>query len=321
MAQANRTTQAAFNRILEGLGGLPFLIDEVHTSEKPRDLENLVYTFANGQSYARGRAGGGVTGGTALGGVVILIGEARPEFRHAGSHNRLLLVNADLHPPLGAGAGKETALGLERAWLLESIWEQGAGHLGPRVAEVILADWGRFRTRVETQRQRPEVLALRDWGHALAAVLATLEVLFEQVLVLPQPEDAAELPRRLAVMLHAHRRESNPAEEMFEEIRTLMLQGNQRPTAKRVDLYLGSEFIGWRTGADWYLLTASRAFRQRLGRQAVQLHGRRWVERGWVVPDSQQGSSTQAVYCAVRGSTGRVLVIPRAVFEEAPGEV
>lgn len=321
VAQGARTTQVAFIRTLEGLGGLPFLIDEAHASEKLRELENIVYTFANGQSYARGSAGGGVTGGTALGGAVVLIGEARPEFEHAGSHNRLLLVNANVHPPMGKGAGQATRLGTERAQVLEQTWEQGAGHLGPRMAEVILGNWAAFKARVDTWRRHPDMLALRDWGHAVAVVQATLDVLFEQVLSLPPPQDVTELPRRLAEMLHTHRSEANPAEEAFEEIRALMLQGKQSPVPSGVALYLGSEFAGWRNATHWHLLTSSRAFRQRLSSQAVQLHGRRWVEQGWVVPDPRQGSSTQSVYCAPKRGTARALVIPREVLEGQPSEV
>lgn len=321
MAQGIRTTQVAFIRTLERLGGLPFLIDEAHASQKPRELENTVYTFANGQSYGRANGDGGVAGGAALGGAVLLIGEARPEFEHAGSHNRLLLVNADLHPPMGTGAGRATALGMQRAQLLEQAWEQGAGHLGPRVAHKVLADWEQFKVQVETLRRAPAMLGLKDWAHAGAVVQATLEVLFGQVLGIPQPRAVLELPERLYDMLQVHRREANPAEEAFETLRTLVVQGEQRAAASGATLALGGEFIGWRNETHWHLLTSSRAFQHRLGRQAVQLHGRRWVEQGWVVPDPSQGSSTQSVYCAPKRGTARALVIPRRVLEGGASEV
>ncbi|BDP42585.1 hypothetical protein DAETH_25540 [Deinococcus aetherius] len=312
--QGTRTTQVGFERTLEQLGGLPLLIDEAHMCKRPEALESTVYAFANGQSYVRARSGEGVHGGVALGGAVLLAGEARPEFQNAGSHNRLLLVNADVHPPLGTGAGRGTALGQERARWLEEVWSRGAGHLGLKLAGIVLGDWARYRGRVEELRRTPPMVELRDWGHAVAAVQTTLEVLFREVLHVPMPEDVQRLPALLLKLLTTHRTESNPALEAFEAIRTLILQTNRKFKGNVLTLASQGQMIGWRSETAWHLVTTSSAFTRQVGAQAVQLHGKRWAEQGWVQPTSN-GPSTRSVYCPVTGGTMRVLVIPREVIE------
>lgn len=317
-SQGLRTTQAAFTRFLERLGGLPYLIDEAHACERPRDLEHTVYTFANGQSYARvGRSA--VEGGTPLGGAVLLVGEARPEFEHAGSHNRLLLVSADTHPPLGREAGRGTPLGAERAARLEAAWEAGAGHLGPAVARVLWGDWRGFETRVAARRARPELRALQAWSHAAAIVLETLEALFSGVLERPVPGDVRALPGQLLSWLERHHEAAHPADEAFERLRTLFVQGRVQPSAHGPTLSVGGEFVGWQQRGCWYLLSGSRAVQSRVGAQGVQLHGRRWAEQGRLRPDARQGS-TQAVYCPVKRVTVRALVVPCGALEGEPEE-
>ncbi|WP_084474362.1 DUF927 domain-containing protein [Deinococcus pimensis] len=315
--QATDTTQAGFVQTLELLGGLPHLIDEAHTAKDPELLERVVYLFANGQSYARGHASSGMIGGNPLGGAVIMVGEARPAFVHAGSHNRLLLLNADEHPPLGRDAGKGTEEGQRRARLLEDAWECGVGHLGPKVAEVALRDWVGFEDRVKTLRAQDDLRDLRDWGHAVAVVQATLEVLFEQVLHLTPPEDVLTLPAQLARMLWAQRKDSNPAATAFDLVRLMLLQGERRRKHQggQVQLHVQGEFAGWRTQTHWNVLSTAPVFLRRVGADAVQLHGQRWVERGWVEPD-KEGKATRSVYNAERQMSSRALVIPREVIED-----
>lgn len=316
-AQGIRTTQVAFAQTLERLGGLPYLIDEAHASEKPRDLENTVYTFANGQSYGRAGARDGVAGGCALGGAVLLVGEARPEFEHAGSHNRLLLIGADTHPPLGQAAQRGSVIGAQRAGQLERAWEAGAGHLGPAVCRPIWADWPAFEARVGRWQADPASAALKDWQHATAIVMATLDVLFDEVLHIPVPADVQALPGTVAGWLQRHRDTTRPSDEAFEQLRTLFVQGRTVETARGQTLHLGGEFVGWCQGGQWFLLSGSKAVQSRVGKQGIQLHGRRWAEQGWIVADARQGS-TRAAYCPMRGGTVRVLVIPQAALEGVP---
>ncbi|AFZ67182.1 DUF927 domain-containing protein [Deinococcus peraridilitoris] len=310
--QGMRTTQAGMLQTLEQLGGLPLLIDEAHTCPDSAGLERTVYSFANGQSYARGSAHGQVQGGGLLGGAILLVGEARPAFQHAGSHNRLLLLSADEHPPLGADAGRATRLGQERARVLEDAWERGAGHLGPQVARVVLEDWAAFEARVRDRRAQEDLRALQEWGHAVAAVQATLNVLFTAVLRCPPPREVTALPVFLSEQLRAHRSASNPAREAFEDLRMLILQARRHQGPGSVTLHVGRELIAWQDDAHTFVLTGTRAFKGRLGELGVQLHGKRWAEQGWIAPDAKSGASTRSVYCAMTKGQVRVLAVPNS---------
>jgi hypothetical protein len=77
--------RAAYLQTLEQLNGLTLFIDEAHTTPEPRDLEHLVYQFANGQSYTIGTPERQTRGGTPLGGTLLIAGEAIVDIQHAGA--------------------------------------------------------------------------------------------------------------------------------------------------------------------------------------------------------------------------------------------
>jgi hypothetical protein len=68
-----------------------------------------------------------------------------------------------------------------------------------------------------------------------------------------------------------------------------------------------------RADSFWRVLTDSDEFAERIGRTAVQLHGRAWARRGWVLP-GKDGKSTTSMYIP-NGVTTRVLRVPTAALK------
>lgn len=311
--QGVRTTAAGIAQSLEELGGLPALLDEAHTVPHPDRLEGAVYAFANGQTYTRGGRDGLARGGTPLSGALLLAGEAVAEFKHAGSRNRVLYLDADAAPPLGSDAVRGSTVGRERAELLEAAWKAGAGHLGPRVAEAVLGDWGTFTDTVKGLRASPAFVRLADWGEACAVMFATLGVLLDSV-GLGIPADVAALPERIAAALNTAREEQPAHLAAWEALATLIVQADQVVKEEDGDtlLILRGELVGWGDGAYWYVLTGSPAYEQRVGKSAAQLYGRRWAERGWI--EDSKGKATAVRWCPGRGAA-RVLQVPYSAVE------
>ncbi len=312
--QATGSTDKGYLQTLETLGGLPVLIDEAHTAGRSGVLDRVTYNFANGQSYTRGTPFTGAQGNTPLGGAMLLVGEAPPSLLYAGSHNRMLILDGNDQLPLGTGAGRASALGAERARLLEDAWERGAGHLGVQVARCVLADWSAFETRVDQLRRTEALRALQDWAHTVAAAQTVLEVLCTQVLRCEVPDQVTHLPGVLAELMTEQRRSSAPTAEVFETLRMLVLQARRETKPWGDSLHTGGALIGWRQGGTWYIITS--AMKGQLPKQAVQLHGRRWAAAGWIQPG--ETTSTQALYCPALMRSVRVLVIPDEALEHEP---
>lgn len=298
-----RSTMAGLMQPLTEAGGLPVLIDEVHTARDPRNIEATVYAFANGQSYSKGTVAGRAAGSEALRGAVLLAGEAVVEFAHAGAARRVLYLPAELYPPLGAEA--RSAEGKARAQVLEAAWKAGAGLLGPRVAEAIWQDWDGFTATVaELEGACP---ALESWAAAVAAIVASLSKMFD-VLELEPPEVLDKLPDLVAAALAEAEENHDPAAVAFEAVQALVSLAkygageSDDPNEGR----LHGELVAWREGGRWYVPTGSKAFEDRVGSKAVQLYGTAWQKQGWIEPSSN-GKSTRQVRHA--GAKVRVLVL------------
>ncbi|WP_084474477.1 DUF3854 domain-containing protein [Deinococcus pimensis] len=313
--QGIRTTEAGIAQNLEELGGLPALLDEAHTVRDPERLEGVVYAFANGQTYTRGGRDGQVRGGTSLSGALLLVGEAIAEFKHAGSRNRVLYVDADSAPPLGEEATRGSLIGDYRAVLLEEAWKQGSGHLGPWVARQVLGQWEAFVDTVKQLRGAEQFKPLKDYAEATAVLFATLSVLFE-ALDMEIPADVALLPERLAVSLATSRAERPAHLAAWENITTMILQAEREGgRSGETLLMLRGELIGWEDGRYVYIATDTPAYKDRVGRDAAQLHGRRWAEQGWIKPDAKQRSTVEKRCRSRGGLKSRTLCILLDVLE------
>lgn len=307
-----RTTSAGFMQAVKGLGGLPVLIDEVHTHPHPSEMEAFVYAFANGQAYTKGSVEGAARGGEALQGTVILAGEAVVEFAHAGSQRRVLHLPSGEHPPLGCPPG--SAEGRKRARLLEDAWKAGAGTLGPRLVQRIWEKWPEFKATVTKLERAYDDRADRErgvphldtWGPAIAAIVATLYELFSMLSLSPLPY-LNDLDLKVARTLEAAQAKYDPARVTFENVRALIAVStiDERGVGR-----LGDEITCWRdsSGGAWYVPTDGGHYLERVGKAAVQQHGRAWVRARWIEPDSQ-GKSTRTARPPGGGGSTRCLKV------------
>lgn len=304
-----RTTMAGYEQTLEGLGGLPALIDEAHTHAEPDKLEALVYTFANGQSYTSGTVERVARGGEFLHGTLILAGEAVVEFAHAGSQRRVLYLPAEDHPPLGCPPASRE--GQRRARVLEEAWKAGPGLLGPRLARRVWSDWQEFSDKVK--RLDAHYAGRGDgspylgaWGPAVAAIVVTLEALFE-TLEVDQPAFLQELDERVAAALRDAEARHDPARTAFARVQDLI--AFSRLDARDVGR-MGKEITCWKnpsTGV-WHVPTGTQAFKERLGGTAVKEHGHAWIKAGWIELD-KKGRPTQVARPPGGGASTRCLKI------------
>jgi len=325
--EASRSTTAGLFQTLERLGGLPLLIDEAHTATNPTRLESDCYQFANGQSYTKGGADGTVRGGAALAGTLILCGEAIPDFRHAGSRNRVLFVDTAEHAPLGAG--RASAEGAFRAQVLEAAWESGAGLFAPRVLETIWRNWAAYRTEVDAWKGNATIAALGAWRDVMAIAAATLAHVLETANVNALDCDMTVIAQWGDLLRTGHER-TDPAGDAWERLLTMLAQAHENNnsslsggtiTAATWD-YLeadrGGGMIACRkVGEDyWRVPTNTPQFVERVGKTAVQEFGREWARRGNILSD-KDGAATLFMALNTRGSA-RVLRIPVAVLNADP---
>jgi hypothetical protein len=333
--EGSSSTRISILQTLTTLSGLPLFIDEVHTTQNPHDVEHAVYSFANAQARSTGSINGTPNGGGALHGTLFLGGEASTDFRYAGASNRVLLLSADLHPPLGNEAPARSEEGQRRATLLEEAWQSGAGTFGPRVVDVIWNDWAAFTRRVRELRDHPAIVNIPAWRDTLAMAAATLEVAAVQCGAAWDSTPAAL--DTWADLLRLGRVEHDPATDAFEQVRMLVGQGEQRAmnqTNTVVDMYRATPDGGWEvvpwavweirmiggqqvayrkiTSDEWRIPTNTHQFRQRVGEQAAQLHGRLWLHKQWV--REKAGRTTRVEHLPGMGPT-RCIVVPDAVIQ------
>lgn len=308
-----RTSQAGFLQTLSEAGGLAVLIDEAHMASDPKRIEEIVYQFANGQSYTKGTVGGRAAGGEALHGTVILAGEAVVEFAHAGASRRVLHLPTEKYSPLDAGAYSD--VGRVRAKVLERAWERGAGHLGLRIAKTCWEHWDTFSQAVRELEAKLAATAegragLGVWAPSIATILATLDLMFE-VLELDPPESLVCLGDRIQEALESAAEAQDPAVLMFESVSALVALARHD---EGVGL-LNGEVVCWRDNKTqlWCIPTRSKAYKERIGPGAAQLYGKTWQTRGWIVPDAS-GKSTHS---AREPKTGIPLRVIKLVGDEA----
>jgi hypothetical protein len=325
---AIRLTRPGLFQTFEHLHGLPLLVDEAHLADDLKHLESWVYQFANGEDYVRGGRDGHAIGGDETGGALLLAGEARPEFRHGGAANRLLLVDGARWAPLGEGTigdlgSAEHALGAARASQLEAAWVAGAGLFGRAVAEVIWRDWDSFVRDVRTMAGDPGLAARGDWREALACGVVALNVAFQVAEVagrdLPDPGAwVGALIDSWALMLKDGRSTGDPATDAWESLMALLAQCTEynQPSGLPgwITLEDRGQLIACRDlhGDAWRVLTGTPQFQERVGKSAAQLHGAAWIRRGWVRAGRDGATEVRAL---PGRKQARTLLIPIAMLE------
>lgn len=314
--EATRTSTAGYLQTLAGLGGLPLFVDEAHTAQYPDRLESLAYNFANGQSYTKGTVSGAAGGGEVLSGALLMAGEARAEFQHSGSRNRVLWLDGHRWAPMGTF---DPAAGAAHAAMLEAAWEAGAGRFGATLAEHIWRGWDAFIADVDRLREQAANVPTA-WAHTLAIGMAALRSALEVAAAPLSDADTAAIFEQWGALLAVGHQESDPAGDAFESLVLLVVGATEDP--------FGSAGAGWkvryvnrepvaymRENEDvWRVPTRSAALRERLGQSTVQLHGQEWVRRGWIEADSE-GRCTHVSKIGGEGAV-RVLRIPTAKLAE-----
>lgn len=317
--EGGRTTPAGVFQTLETISGLPLLIDEAHTVPDPKRLEMACYGFANGQTYTRGGVDGHARGGDELRGVMLLAGEALPDFKHAGSHLRVLWIDASAYPPLGAPA--RSTDGQQRAATLEAAWNGGAGLFGKTIAERIWGDWPRFVAIMRGLESDPALAPLGPWREPLAAAAAALNIALEYIgATMPDAWGAALLDSWAAMLLSGHK-DVDPITDAWERLVVMLAQGrrysdadDENRASPAVWEYIAADHGGGVIACKklgeptWRVLSSTPQFRERVGETAVQLYGQNWMRRGWVLPGD--GGKATAKARVHTGATVRVLRVP-----------
>ena len=281
LLQAGRTTKAGFLQSLTLLRGFPLLIDETHIANHEM-IMNVVYQFANKQSYAKGGKDGSVQGGEALQGVVYMSGEAPPQFQHLGERNRALVINSYQHPPLGSLNTPE------RSNLLVQAMQDGAGAWGHELAEVV---WEKreqiYQEILKAEDSFPEA---NEWSRALCAAQVGLALLIE-VMDIEMALMPCNLTSEAVRALGESRKDNDPVFEAFEAIRTVVLNSTPDPdTPNSVNRY-GERFAVLENDT-WYVFPSTKVIREVLEPfGGFKGNGVEWVRRGWCAGD-QTGRGT-----------------------------
>jgi hypothetical protein len=307
--------------------GLCVFIDEAHAADEER-LESGSYLFANGEARTTGSVDGKGRGGEELRGSLILAGEARPTFRNAGSQRRLLWIDGDRYPPLGAGTiGKpgtpEHALGEQRSQLLAQAVMDGAGHFGLGFAQALWNDWPLFVRSVQQTEKQSSLAGLGHWRQCLAIAFHSLVLASAVVGAIPPPPTLLD---DWVLILSGGAIQAEPAEDAaFERVLALIrasIVDDKRSDTRWQVRVIGQEPVAYRrlvhgiALGEWRVPTNSAPYVERCATDH-QRFGTIWATRGWITPDAS-GKSTQWVRLPDGGT--RVLVVPDAALDKARGE-
>ncbi len=256
--------------------------------------------------------------------MLLLAGEALPEFKHAGSRLRVLWADTGLYPPLGAEARSDE--GKQRALQLERAWGAGAGLLGRDVATRIWADWTGFVADVRALQTDPALAPLGPWAEPLAAAAGALNIAFRAIDISSVPAGFEQLLDQWAAMLLSGQHDTDPALDAWEALITMLAQGRRGDDGhdssngyvpaqwEYIEADRGGRVIACRRSGDsiWRVLTSTPQFKERVGVAAVQLHGQAWLKRKLIEPN-KDGKSTDFMKVYPSGAV-RVLKVPEAML-------
>jgi hypothetical protein len=287
------TTPKGIQQTMAVLNGLPLLLDDVHMlmARTPDKFAGLIYDYANGQLYTYGTLDRRTGGGQRIGGTLVMTGEMLPEFAHAGSQRRMLLLNCSQTPPLGAPASSME--GLRRATILDSAWKAGAGTFGHQVCERIWRDWNAFTLEIDALSQDTALKDLQAWRLILAASAATLGHAMDLAGVYI---DHTRLMREWAEVYQSGQQEHDPAAETFDRVLMMLGQAESSDNGK----YVNGDYVrpSWewlsyerklvaarRVGeTHWRVFTTSPQWLEIVGPGAIVQFGQSWAKAGLILP-------------------------------------
>lgn len=317
--QSTRSTLAGFSQRLSVLRGLPMLIDETQTAEARR-LQNVVYQYANGLSYARGGRDGQPLGNDTMSGAVFLAGEAPPQLTYQGARNRVLDLRIAENPPLGIGRDDTPTAGQlpghERAAILKAAIDQSAGSLGYEVTRAVWDDWEAVAERVTMKEKKAlgYIRTSQEWMRPLIAAGVGLEALFRVAGVSMEHYPKDLVPWAHKALCRA-RTENDPASTAFTELLALVNNAQEEYGSRAARLVRGERIAYYDSdNLDWLVVPGAKAVTEALhpfgGLQGL---ASQWVRRGWVTPD-KRGIAT--LRRRIDGRQQRVLAIKDKIMRD-----
>ena len=250
--EATRSTTKAYTTEARKLNGLPMHIDEIHTAEKPQQMESFCYAFGNKKEPSQASMKYGETlGGGQLHGCLFMTGENLFNITYKGVFNRMIVVNADNDPPLGTpgkiNITETNPEGRRRANILEACWLVSTGLLGPKVYEYIMTHIDEFCGTVADLAKSDEYKALEQWNEVIAIMTTTLQFAFE-FLDMPIPAEVSRIPSKVKDLVEASKNgENDPSEESWHNVLGL-LASCKREMIEDKESYIskGGDLLAWR---------------------------------------------------------------------------
>jgi len=282
------TTPKGMSTALLQANGLPVFFDDIHKmlERKKQDTEGIMYDFANGQNRTWGTVGNRATGGgQELHGTLITGGETSLSFLNAGSNNRVFSFECSMPDQYPLGCQARSSLGMQRARQLQAAWGAGAGTLGYALAQTALRDWQLFKTDIRAFELDSHLEPLQAWRRLLAVAAATLQA----VSILADLElDIDRLMRIWSDTLQDNNHTHDPAEEAFERVKVLFIQGQQHFDATtgwhRIEYDRKLIAVRRENQTFWRCMHTSTDFTTVVGVNAVEMFGSTWLKHGWLLP-------------------------------------
>ncbi len=282
------TTPKGMSTALLQANGLPVFFDDIHKmlERKKQDTEGIMYDFAHAQNRTWGTVGNRATGGgQELHGTLITGGETSLSFLNAGSNNRVFSFDCSMPDQYPLGCQARSSLGMQRARQLQAAWGAGAGTLGFALAQTALRDWQLFKTDIRAFELDSHLEPLQAWRRLLAVAAATLQA----VSILADLElDIDRLMRVWCDTLQDNNHSHDPAEEAFERVKVLFIQGQQHFDATtgwhRIEYDRKLIAVRRENQNFWRCMHTTPDFTTVVGVNAVEMFGSTWLKHGWLLP-------------------------------------
>jgi hypothetical protein len=179
--------------------------------------------------------------------------------------------------------------------------------------EIVWHNWSQVEGDVRKWAQNPRLQPFGPWADPLAAALVVLQYAFMVVQAAAGPQQ--ELLETWARMLIEGYKASDPATDAWERLVTMMVQAEPEVTLSQgwTIKKLGHESVAYQRSGDtiWRIPTQTQQLKERVGlsrdADVARQYGQIWVDRGWVIPDTE-GKSTH--FEAIPGAKVRVLLVP-----------